>query len=158
MQTPAQICQSRVGYMSVNAPAENCPILQVQIDVPNLTMEQCNEPMAIIPEDIWNLACWGGSDPGHCSLHDLTLRRWDASSLRIGTSIIMRNPTLSPPSVTCRRSQIVQILALFPVASPIRSPGHAPKTLLAKRNLPRSLGYLFNLVNLKLMWGSVYLR
>lgn len=40
-----------------NIAGENRPILQAPIKVPNLTSAQYDEVMAVVPEDIWNLAC-----------------------------------------------------------------------------------------------------
>lgn len=34
---------------------ENRPILQPEIEVPDLTKHQCDEAVAVVPEDIWNL-------------------------------------------------------------------------------------------------------
>lgn len=61
-----------------NLSEENSPILQVLIDVPNLTTEQVNEDMDVVPEDRWNVACCGFRNPVHSFFtypHLTTVRR-----------------------------------------------------------------------------------
>lgn len=40
------------------------PVLQKPIEVPNFAKQQADEVIAVVPEDIWNLACRGCRDPG----------------------------------------------------------------------------------------------
>lgn len=51
---------TQVGSLSL----ENRPVLQAQIAVPNVTAQQCAQAMAVVPEDICNLASWGCRDQG----------------------------------------------------------------------------------------------
>lgn len=45
--------------------SENRPIAQPEVEVPDLTKQQCDETMDVIPEEICNLACWGCRERGH---------------------------------------------------------------------------------------------
>lgn len=40
-------------------------VLQTTMDVPTLMPEQFVEAMAVIPNDLWNMACWGGRMGSH---------------------------------------------------------------------------------------------
>lgn len=53
----SQSCKCNAG--------DNRALLQHPMEVHDLTKQQCDEAMAVFPEDIWNLACWGCRDPGH---------------------------------------------------------------------------------------------
>lgn len=43
---------------------EKRPIIQPQIEVLDLTKQQCDEARDVVPEGIWNLAYWGCRDTG----------------------------------------------------------------------------------------------
>lgn len=83
-----------------NVAGGNHPMLQTQIDVPNLTTKKCNEAMDAVAEDSGASLVGDAATMATSSSRSLTLRRYNESSLRIGTSVFMWKPTSSSPSGT----------------------------------------------------------
>lgn len=73
---------------------ENHPILQLPIEGPDLTAQQCEEFMAVVSKDIWNLVCLGCREPRHSLFTFPIFTKFHTFYFRTVTSINMWKPQL----------------------------------------------------------------